>query len=62
MQYSDSDTLVYVGCGEKGNEMAEVAMDFSQLTMTFPDGHDILKSVKTRTTLVANLSTRTTLY
>lgn len=24
MQYSNSDTVVYVGCGERGNEMAEV--------------------------------------
>lgn len=25
MQYSNSDTVVYVGCGERGNEMAEVS-------------------------------------
>ncbi|KAK9135802.1 hypothetical protein Syun_015132 [Stephania yunnanensis] len=24
MQHSNSDTVVYVGCGERGNEMAEV--------------------------------------
>ena len=24
LQYSNSDTVVYVGCGERGNEMAEV--------------------------------------
>ena len=24
VQYSNSDTVVYVGCGERGNEMAEV--------------------------------------
>lgn len=26
MQYSNSDTVVYVGCGERGNEMAEVCV------------------------------------
>jgi len=24
LQYSNSDAVVYVGCGERGNEMAEV--------------------------------------
>ena len=24
VQYSNSDAVVYVGCGERGNEMAEV--------------------------------------
>lgn len=24
LKYSNSDTVVYVGCGERGNEMAEV--------------------------------------
>ena len=54
MQYSNSDTVVYVGCGERGNEMAEVLMDFPQLTMTLPDGRE--ESVMKRTTLVANTS------
>ncbi|GFZ08189.1 vacuolar ATP synthase subunit A [Actinidia rufa] len=53
-KYSNSDTVVYIGCGERGNEMAEVLMDFPQLTMTFPDGRE--KSVTKRTTLVANTS------
>ncbi|KAF3640967.1 V-type proton ATPase catalytic subunit A [Capsicum annuum] len=52
--YSNSDTVVYVGCGERGNEMAEVLMDFPQLTMTLPDGRE--ESVMKRTTLVANTS------
>ena len=29
MQYSNSDTVVYVGCGERGNEMAEVYVSLS---------------------------------
>ncbi|KAH0852823.1 hypothetical protein HID58_093675 [Brassica napus] len=52
--YSNSDAVVYVGCGERGNEMAEVLMDFPQLTMTLPDGRE--ESVMKRTTLVANTS------
>ncbi|KAK8478525.1 hypothetical protein V6N12_046297 [Hibiscus sabdariffa] len=53
--YSNSDAVVYVGCGERGNEMAEVLMDFPQLTMTLSDGRE--ESVMKRTTLVvANTS------
>ncbi|GJM90347.1 hypothetical protein PR202_ga06619 [Eleusine coracana subsp. coracana] len=54
-KYSNSEAVVYVGCGERGNEMAEVLMDFPQLTMTLPDGRE--ESVMKRTTLVANTST-----
>ncbi|PVH47412.1 hypothetical protein PAHAL_4G055100 [Panicum hallii] len=53
-KYSNSETVVYVGCGERGNEMAEVLMDFPQLTMTLKDGRE--ESVMKRTTLVANTS------
>ncbi|XP_024964205.1 V-type proton ATPase catalytic subunit A-like [Cynara cardunculus var. scolymus] len=53
-KYSNSNTVVYVGCGERGNEMAEVLMEFPQLTMTLPDGRE--ESVMKRTTLVANTS------
>eukprot|EP00897_Mesotaenium_endlicherianum_P002492 jgi/Mesen1/2270/ME000154S01442 len=53
-KYSNSDAVIYVGCGERGNEMAEVLMDFPQLTMTLPDGRE--ESVMKRTTLVANTS------
>lgn len=27
-KYSNSDVIVYVGCGERGNEMSEVLRDF----------------------------------
>ena len=52
-KYSTSDCIIYVGCGERGNEMAEVLDDFPQLT-TMIDGvkYDIMK----RTCLVANTS------
>jgi V-type H+-transporting ATPase subunit A len=53
-KYSNSHAVIYVGCGERGNEMAEVLMDFPQLTMTLPDGRE--ESVMKRTTLVANTS------
>ena len=41
-KYSNSDVIVYVGCGERGNEMAEVLKDFPELTMTTPDGRRVL--------------------
>jgi len=52
-KYSNSDAIIYVGCGERGNEMAEVLLDFPELTME-KDGktYPIMK----RTTLVANTS------
>lgn len=52
-KYSNSDVIVYVGCGERGNEMAEVLADFPSLTVT-RDGRDL--SIMDRTTLVANTS------
>lgn len=30
-KYSNSDIIVYVGCGERGNEMAEVLRDFPEV-------------------------------
>jgi V-type H+-transporting ATPase subunit A len=30
-KYSNSDIIIYVGCGERGNEMAEVLMDVRSL-------------------------------
>ncbi len=30
-KYADSDVIVYVGCGERGNEMTEVLSDFPKL-------------------------------
>ena len=31
-KYSDAQIVVYIGCGERGNEMAEVLCDFPELT------------------------------
>ena len=53
-KYSNSDGIIYVGCGERGNEMAEVLMEFPALTMTLPNGTEA--SIMRRTTLVANTS------
>lgn len=53
-KYSNSDGIIYVGCGERGNEMAEVLMEFPQLTMSMPDGRE--ESIMKRTCLVANTS------
>lgn len=52
-KYSNSECIIYVGCGERGNEMAEVLSDFPELT-TVIDGekYDIMQ----RTCLVANTS------
>ncbi|CAF2331794.1 unnamed protein product [Rotaria sp. Silwood2] len=52
-KFSNSDAIVYVGCGERGNEMAEVLRDFPQLKMEV-DGKEV--SIMQRTTLVANTS------
>ena len=35
---SNTDVVVYVGCGERGNEMAEVLCDFPELMMEVSDG------------------------
>lgn len=32
-KYSNSDIIVYVGCGERGNEMSEVLRDFPEVGM-----------------------------
>ena len=52
-KYSNSDCIIYVGCGERGNEMAEVLDDFPSLKIT-KNGkeYDIMQ----RTSLVANTS------
>jgi len=52
-KYSNSNVIVYVGCGERGNEMSEVLRDFPELT-TEIDGK--IESIMKRTTLVANTS------
>jgi len=58
-KFSNSDAIVYVGCGERGNEMAEVLCDFPELTMTVKDkitGKEREVGIMKRTTLVANTS------
>lgn len=52
-KYSNSDCIVYVGCGERGNEMAEVLKDFPELSITV-NGKE--ESIMNRTLLVANTS------
>lgn len=52
-KFSNSDAIVYVGCGERGNEMAEVLMEFPELTIKIKD---VEESVMKRTCLVANTS------
>jgi len=58
-KFSNSNAIVYVGCGERGNEMAEVLCDFPELTMTLTDaitGEEREVGIMKRTTLVANTS------
>ena len=52
-KYSNSDAIVYVGCGERGNEMAELLMEFPELTIEV-DGR--VEPIMKRTTMVANTS------
>ena len=52
-KYSNSDVIIYVGCGERGNEMAEVLDEFPSLTVTIKG---VEESIMKRTTLVANTS------
>merc|ERR1712227_660419 len=52
-KYSNSDIIIYVGCGERGNEMSEVLRDFPERT-TMIDGKE--EPIMQRTTLVANTS------
>ncbi|KAK4250312.1 ATP synthase alpha/beta family, nucleotide-binding domain-containing protein [Corynascus novoguineensis] len=52
-KFSNSDVIVYVGCGERGNEMAEVLKDFPELTIDI-DGRK--EPIMKRTTLIANTS------
>jgi len=50
-KWSDADIIVYIGCGERGNEMTEVLEDFSKLVD--PRSGNLLLD---RTTLIANTS------
>ena len=52
-KYSNSEVIVYVGCGERGNEMAEVLNEFPELT-TVVKGKE--ENIMQRTCLVANTS------
>merc|ERR1712127_874431 len=52
-KFSNSDIIIYVGCGERGNEMAEVLKDFPELTCNV-NGKE--ESIMKRTALVANTS------
>ncbi|KAJ5114065.1 hypothetical protein N7456_002599 [Penicillium angulare] len=52
-KFSNSDIIVYVGCGERGNEMAEVLMDFPELSINV-EGRE--EPIMKRTCLIANTS------
>lgn len=52
-KYSNTQCIIYVGCGERGNEMAEVLADFPELTVNI-DGREV--GIMKRTCLVANTS------
>lgn len=50
-KWSDADIIIYIGCGERGNEMTQVLEDFSRL-------HDPKtgNALMARTSLIANTS------
>jgi len=50
-KYGDADVVVYIGCGERGNEMAEVLHDFRTLTDA-----GSRRALLDRTVLVVNTS------
>ncbi|MCI7738001.1 MAG: V-type ATP synthase subunit A [Lachnospiraceae bacterium] len=50
-KWSDADIVIYIGCGERGNEMTEVLEDFSKLID--PKSGNLMME---RTTLIANTS------
>ncbi|KAK5580075.1 hypothetical protein RB653_000088 [Dictyostelium firmibasis] len=52
-KFSNSDAIIYVGCGERGNEMAEVLMEFPELHTKVGDKEE---PIMQRTCLVANTS------
>jgi len=53
-KHSNCACVVYVGCGERGNEMAEVLRDFPKLTLKTKEGKEV--GIMKRTCLVANTS------
>ena len=50
-KWSDADIIVYIGCGERGNEMTEVLEEFPELIDPH-SGHPLME----RTILIANTS------
>ena len=50
-KWADADVVVYIGCGERGNEMTDVLMEFPELK----DPHSG-ESLMKRTVLIANTS------
>lgn len=50
-KWCDADIIIYVGCGERGNEMTQVLNEFSELT-----DPRTAKSLLSRTVLIANTS------
>ncbi|MGE5507819.1 MAG: V-type ATP synthase subunit A [Chitinophagales bacterium] len=50
-KWADADIIVYVGCGERGNEMTDVLMEFPELKDP-KSGEPLMK----RTVLIANTS------
>ena len=50
-KYSDANVIVYIGCGERGNEMTEVLEDFGKL-----EDPKTGNKLMARTTLIANTS------
>ena len=50
-KYADADIIIYIGCGERGNEMTEVLEDFPKLID--PNNG---KTLMERTVLIANTS------
>ena len=50
-KWSDADVVVYIGCGERGNEMTQVLQEFPEL-IDPRSGHPLME----RTVLIANTS------
>ena len=50
-KWSDADIIIYIGCGERGNEMTEVIEDFPKLIDPRSG-----KSIMERTVMIANTS------
>ena len=50
-KWSDADVIIYIGCGERGNEMTQVLEEFSEL-LDPKTGNPLMD----RTTLIANTS------